>query len=82
MFGISLDYAQHLWDEKEIKSVANITRKDVEEFLPLAAKIPIIPEVQEFRLEEANKVLGLLKEGKIQGAAVLRMRWPFSSCRT
>jgi propanol-preferring alcohol dehydrogenase len=69
----SLDYAQHLWDEKEIKSVANITRKDVEEFLPLAAKIPIIPEVQEFRLEEANRVLGLLKEGKIQGAAVLRM---------
>jgi alcohol dehydrogenase, propanol-preferring len=69
----SLDYAQHLWDEKEIKSVANITRKDVEEFLPLAAKIPIIPEVQEFSLEEANRVLGLLKEGKIQGAAVLRM---------
>jgi len=68
-----LDYAQLLWDEKEIKSVANITRKDVQEFLPLASQIPIIPEVQEFRLEEANKVLILLKQGKIQGAGVLRM---------
>lgn len=68
-----LDYARHLWEEKEIKSVANITRKDVEEFLLLAAKIPIIPEVQEFKLEEANKVLGLLKEGKVQGAGVLRV---------
>jgi len=68
-----LDYALHLWDEKEIKSVANITRKDVEDFLPLAAEIPIIPEVQEFKLEEANKVLVLLKQGKIQGAGVLRM---------
>ena len=68
-----LDYARHLWEEKEIKSVANITRKDVEEFLLLAAKIRIVPEVQEFKLEEANKVLGLLKEGKVQGAAVLRV---------
>ena len=68
-----LDYAQFLWDEKEIKSVANITRKDAQEFLPLASQIPIIPEVQEFKLEEANKVLILLKQGKIQGAGVLRM---------
>jgi propanol-preferring alcohol dehydrogenase len=68
-----MDYAQLLWDEKEIKSVANITRKDAQEFLRLAAEIPIIPEVQEFRLEEANKALILLKQGKIQGAGVLRM---------
>ena len=68
-----LDYAQLLWDEKEIKSVANITRKDAQEFLALAAEIPIIPEVQEFRLEEANQALILLKQGKIQGAGVLRM---------
>ena len=68
-----LDYAQLLWDEKEIKSVANITRKDAQEFLPLASQIPIIPEVQEFKLEEANKVLILLKQGRIQGAGVLRM---------
>ncbi len=69
----ALDYAQLLWDEKEIKSVANITRRDAQDFLPLAAEVPIIPEVQEFRLEEANKALILLKEGKIQGAGVLRM---------
>jgi propanol-preferring alcohol dehydrogenase len=68
-----MDYAQLLWDEKEIKSVANITRKDAQEFLLLAAEIPIIPEVQEFRLEEANQALILLKQGKIQGAGVLRM---------
>ena len=69
----ALDYAQLLWDEKEIKSVANITRKDAEEFLPLAAAIPIIPEVQEFELEKANQALTLLKQGKIQGAGVLRI---------
>jgi propanol-preferring alcohol dehydrogenase len=68
-----IDYAQLLWDEKEIKSVANITRRDALEFLPLAAEIPIIPEIQEFTLEEANQALILLKQGKIQGAGVLRM---------
>jgi len=68
-----LDYTQHLWDEKEIKSVANITRKDAQDFLHLAAEIPIIPEVREFKLEEVNRVLLLLKQGGIQGAAVLRM---------
>ena len=68
-----LDYTRLLWDEKEIKSVANVTRKDAQDFLPLAADIPIIPEVQEFQLEEANEALILLKQGKIQGAAVLRM---------
>jgi propanol-preferring alcohol dehydrogenase len=69
----AIDYAQLLWDEKEIKSVANITRKDVQDFLPLAAKIPITTEVQEFELREANKALLLLKQGKIQGAGVLRI---------
>jgi propanol-preferring alcohol dehydrogenase len=69
-----LDYARLLWDEKEIKSVANITRRDAQEFLPLAAEIPIIPEVQEFELGEANQALLLLKQGKIQGAGVLKMR--------
>ncbi len=68
-----LDYAQHLWDEKEIKSVANITRKDAEDFLSLATEIPIFPEVQEFKLEEANQALILLKQGKIQGSGVLRI---------
>ena len=69
----ALDYANLLWDEKEIKSVANITRLDAVEFLPLAAKIPIIPEVQEFSLDEANEALILLKQGKIRGAAVLQV---------
>lgn len=69
----SLDYAELLWDEKEIKSVANITRRDVRDFLTLAAEIPIIPEVQEFGLEEANQALLLLKQGKIQGSGVLRV---------
>ncbi len=68
-----LDYAEHLWYEKEVKSVANVTRRDAEEFLPLAAEIPIVPEIREFRLEEANEALILLKEGKMRGAGVLRM---------
>jgi propanol-preferring alcohol dehydrogenase len=68
-----LDYSQLLWDEKKIKSVANITRRDAQEFLLLAAKIPVIPDIQEFKLEEANQGLILLKQGKIQGAGVLRM---------
>lgn len=68
-----LDYSRHLWDEKEIKSVANITRKDAEDFLSLAAQIPIVSEVQEFELGEANRALLLLKQGKIQGSGVLRI---------
>ena len=68
-----LDYTRLLWDEKEIKSVANITRQDARDFLPLAAEIPIIQQVQEFKLEEANEALLLLKQGKVQGAAVIRL---------
>ena len=70
---MNVDYTTHLWLEKELKTVANITRSDAEEFLPLAAEIPIIPKVQEFKLEQANKALILLKQGKIQGAGVLKM---------
>ncbi|MCD6231926.1 zinc-dependent alcohol dehydrogenase family protein [Candidatus Aerophobetes bacterium] len=70
---LALDYAKHLWQEKEIKSVANITRKDAQDFLLLAAKIPILPRVQEFKLEEANEALIMLKQGKLQGAGVLRI---------
>jgi len=72
-FLLKLDYAQHLWQEKEIKSVANVARNDVSEFLQLAAKIPLRPEVQEFRLEEANQALRELKQKKIRGAKVLRI---------
>lgn len=69
---LRLDYAKHLWMEKEIKSVANVARADIHDFLTLAAEIPIVPEVQEFRLEDANRALAGLKEGKIRGAKVLR----------
>jgi len=68
-----LDYATHLWREKEIKSTANVTRQDAREFLPLAAEIPIRPQVQEFPLEQANEALLLVQQGKTQGAAVLRI---------
>ncbi len=68
-----LDYTKYLWDEKEIKSVANITRKDAQEFLSLAAEIPIIPELQEFAFSQANDALIMLKDGRIQGAGVLIM---------
>ncbi len=68
---LKLDYPEHLWLEKEIKSVANVDRKDVSGFIELAAEIPIKPEVQEFPLEEANTALLELKERKIRGAKVL-----------
>jgi propanol-preferring alcohol dehydrogenase len=70
---LKLDYPRHLWLEKEIKSVANVARKDVEEFLALAAAIPIRPEVQQYKLEEANTALLELKERKIRGAKVLKI---------
>lgn len=70
---LNLDYPTHLWREKEIKTVANVTRQDAREFLPLAAEIPIRPQVQEFALEQANEALLLVKQGKTQGAAVLRL---------
>jgi propanol-preferring alcohol dehydrogenase len=71
---LNIDYSRHLWMEKEIKSVANVTRGDVKEFLYIASKIPIIPEVQEYKLEEANVALTELKKRKIRGAKVLVIR--------
>jgi propanol-preferring alcohol dehydrogenase len=68
-----LNYPTHLWMEKEIKSVANVSRRDVREFLQIAAEIPIKPEVQEFSLEQANEALLELKMRKIRGAKVLRI---------
>lgn len=68
---LDLDYPRHLWMEKEIKSVANVTRADVSEFLNIAAEIPIVPEVETFPLEKANTALLELKQGKIRGAKVL-----------
>jgi propanol-preferring alcohol dehydrogenase len=70
---LHLDYPRDLWLEKEIKSVANVTRRDVQEFLTLAGEIPILPEIQEFPLKEANQALLELKERKIRGGKVLRI---------
>ena len=70
---LKLDYPVHLWQEKEIKSVANITRSDVKEFLSLAAEMNLKPEVQVFALERANEALLELKTGKIRGAKVLKI---------
>jgi propanol-preferring alcohol dehydrogenase len=70
---LKLDYPVHLWFEKEIKSVANVARRDISEFLELASQIPLKPEVQEYSLEEANKALVELKERKIRGAKVLKI---------
>jgi propanol-preferring alcohol dehydrogenase len=70
---LEMDYSNYLWMEREIKSVANVTRQDVIEFLELAAEAPIKPEVQEFALEDANQALKELKERKIRGAKVLVM---------
>ena len=70
---LKLDYPLHLWQEKEIKSVANITRSDVKEFLSLAADMALKPDVQVFALEQANAALCELKTGKIRGAKVLKI---------
>jgi alcohol dehydrogenase, propanol-preferring len=70
---LRLDYPLHLWMEKEIKSVANVSRRDVSEFLETAGRIPILPETQEFALEEANQALIELKTRKIRGAKVLKI---------
>jgi len=68
-----LDYERHVWHEKEIKSVANVARRDAIEFLPLAAEIGIRPQVQAFEFESANPALVLLKQGRMHGAGVLRI---------
>jgi propanol-preferring alcohol dehydrogenase len=68
---LKLDYPSQLWMEKEIKSVANVTRQDVREFLQLAAEANIRPEFQEYELQNANQALLEMKQGKILGAKVL-----------
>lgn len=70
---LRLDYPSHLWMEKEIKSVANVSRQDVSEFLQLAAQMPIRPETQEYPLEAANQALLELKNRQIRGAKVLQI---------
>jgi len=68
---LHLNYHEHLWMEKEIRSVANVTHDDIAEFLPVAAAIPLQPEVQTYPLEQANRALRELKQGGVLGAKVL-----------
>ena len=69
---LRLNYHEHLWQEKEIKSVANITGWDIREFLDIAAAIPIQPTTESYPLEDANKALLDLKFKPVKGAKVLR----------
>jgi alcohol dehydrogenase, propanol-preferring len=62
---------QILWEERVVRSVANLTRKDGEELLAIAPKVPVKTEVEQFPLTQANEALDRLREGKLQGAAVL-----------
>jgi propanol-preferring alcohol dehydrogenase len=68
-----LDYAAHLYHERTVRSVANSTRRDGEEFLGLAAAIPIKTKTTLFPLGRANEALQALKEGRIEGAGVLEI---------
>ena len=70
---LDLDYPSHLWLEKEIKSVANVTRRDILGFLELAERISLKPEFQEYPLADANQALRDLKERRIRGAKVLKI---------
>ena len=62
-----------LWGERAVRSVANLTRRDGEEFMQLAPEVPVRTEVREFRLEEANEALQHLRAGELRGAAVLKI---------
>lgn len=70
---LRLDYPTHLWQEKEIKSVANVTRRDVREFLQIAAEMNLKPETQTYALGEANQALLELKQRRVRGAKVLKV---------
>jgi alcohol dehydrogenase, propanol-preferring len=67
---------EDLWGERCIRSVANLTRRDGQEFLTLAPEVPVQTEVELFQLEEANEALDRLRSGRIRGAAVLVIERP------
>ena len=69
----TLSYTTHLWLEKEIKSVANVTHRDIEDFLQIAADIPLHVTTQAYALEEANQALCDLRAGHLRGAKILRI---------
>ena len=70
---LGLSYPEHLWMEKEVVSVANVAKRDIAEFLELAARIPLKPEYQLYSLQEANQALLELKNKRIKGAKVLKI---------
>lgn len=70
---INLDYQKHLWMEKEIKSVANVSSNDVNEFIRIAAEMPFKPDVQIYPFDKANKAIMDIKNRKIKGAKVLQL---------
>ena len=67
------DY-DHLWWERQLRNVANVTRTDVSDLVALAAEIPIRTRVEEFDLTDVNHALARLSAGTISGAVVLRMK--------
>lgn len=68
---VNIDYPKHLWMEKEIKSVANVTSFDVKEFIRIAAEMPFKPDVVTYSFNDANKAIMEIKQRKIKGAKVL-----------
>ena len=68
-----IDYATQLWQEKELKSVANVTAADIQSFLLVAAEAGIKPEVETYPLEAANQALRELRAGHVRGAKVLEI---------
>ena len=70
---LELDYDRHLWREKSLSTVANVTRRDVRECLRLAVGIPLRPSVTPYELEDANRALVELKHGHVRGAKVLKV---------
>lgn len=72
----AIRYEEHLWREKEIKTVANVTARDIADSLELAASFDLTPEVEVFPLEAANEALRALKSGGLRGAKVLRIATP------
>lgn len=70
---LKIDYSRDLWLEKEVKTVANVTRKDIAEFLKIASEIPLKPEIEIYPFKEANKALIDIKNRRIKGAKVLKI---------
>lgn len=71
---VVLDYERHMWEEKEVKSVANVTRRDVAELLALVERIPPEIHVEVYALEKVNEALRNLKAARVKGSAVLKIR--------